>query len=115
MTIPRELKLAEYMGEIVLTQQPISKPNYEIDQVIPKTGTVGLTGFANVGYNADKGVIFVNGFEAPYEPVGEKLNLKVIVDNSSIELFTGDGVRSISLSLFPTAGIPRDLAPLNLG
>jgi sucrose-6-phosphate hydrolase SacC (GH32 family) len=39
----------------------------------------------------------------------EELYLKVVVDRASVELFTGDGVRSISLALFPEPGLSRQL------
>ena len=114
MTVPRVLGLTHYQDEIVLTQKPVSEPTYEILKSIPKTGSIELTGFAKVGYNVDRKVIFVNDFEAPYEPTDNKIHLKVVVDNSSIELFTGDGVRSISLALFPPLGISRELTPAAL-
>ena len=114
MTIPRVLGLTHYQDEIVLTQKPVCEPTYEILKSIPKTGSIELTGFAKVGYNVDRKVIFVNDFEAPYEPTDNKIHLKVVVDNSSIELFTGDGVRSISLALFPPLGISRELTPAAL-
>ena len=114
MTIPRVLGLTRYQDEIVLTQKPVSEPTYEILESIPKTGSIELTGFAKVGYNVDRKVIFINDFEAPYAPTSDKIHLKVVVDNSSIELFTGDGVRSISLALFPPLGMSRELTPAAL-
>jgi fructan beta-fructosidase len=111
MTIPRELGLVKVNGEIVLTQQPICQPTYEIKVAEPISGIVGLAGFVNLGYNADTKTIFVNEYEAPYEITDGHLHLKVVVDQSSVELFTGDGIRSITLSLFPTPGIPRMLTP----
>jgi len=109
MTIPRELGLTKYADEIVLTQQPVCTPTYEIRIPTPHTGIVGLQGFVKVGYNANKKVIFVDQFEAPYEINGDQLHLKVIVDQSSVEVFTGDGVRAITLAIFPPAGAERDL------
>jgi levanase/fructan beta-fructosidase len=109
MTIPRELGLTKYADEIVLTQQPVCTPTYEIKMPTPHTGIVGLQGFVKVGYNANKKVIFVDQFEAPYEISGDQLHLKVIVDQSSVEVFTGDGVRAITLAIFPPAGAERDL------
>jgi len=109
MTIPRELGLTKYADEIVLTQQPVCTPTYEIRIPTPHTGIVGLQGFVKVGYNANKKVIFVDQFEAPYEISGDQLHLKVIVDQSSVEVFTGDGVRAITLAIFPPAGAERDL------
>jgi len=109
MTIPRELGLTKYADEIVLTQQPVCTPTYEITMPMPHTGIVGLQGFVKVGYNANKKVIFVDQFEAPYEISRDQLHLKVIVDQSSVEVFTGDGVRAITLAIFPPAGAGRDL------
>ena len=111
MTVPRLLGLTHYQNEIVLSQQPICEPTYEILESIPKSGSIELTGFAKVGYNVDRKVVFINDFEAPYEPLTSKIHLKVVVDKSSIELFTGDGVRSISLAVFPPLGMSRELAP----
>ena len=109
MTIPRELGLAQYGNEIVLTQQPMCTPTYERNIPMPHTGVVGLQGFVKVGYNADKKVVFVDQFEAPYEIGGDQLHLKVIVDQSSVEVFTGDGIRAITVVTFPPLGTGRDL------
>jgi sucrose-6-phosphate hydrolase SacC (GH32 family) len=111
MTIPRELALAHYKDEVVLTQHPESKPTYEISCIAPKTGEVGLQGFVRVGYNADRKTVFINEYEAPYEITGNQLHLVVVVDRSSVELFTGDGVRSLTLSTFPEPGSSRILLP----
>jgi len=109
MTIPRELGLARLRDEIVLTQQPICQPTYEIKVTQPNSGVIGLEGFVKVGFNADKNVVFVNEFEVNYLPINDELHLKVVVDQSSIELFTGDGVRAISLAVFPEPGLNREL------
>ena len=109
MTIPRELGLANFNGEIVLTQLPIIKPTYELEIVTPESGVFGFEGFVKVGYNANTKKVFVNDFEAPYEPSGETLNIKVIADRSSVELFTGDGIRAITLATFPPLGTNREL------
>jgi sucrose-6-phosphate hydrolase SacC (GH32 family) len=111
MTVPRLLGLTRYQDELVVTQQPICKETYEICEAIPESGTIELTGFAKVGYDADRKVIFINEYEAPYEPKGQKIHLKVMVDLSSIELFSADGVRSISLAVFPPPGMSRELKP----
>lgn len=109
MTIPRELALTNYKGELVVTQKPVSDVFYELKVKVPTSGIIGLTGFVRIGYNADKKVVFVNEYEASYSPTTEELHLKVVVDRSSIELFTGDGVRSISLALYPEPNTSRDL------
>jgi sucrose-6-phosphate hydrolase SacC (GH32 family) len=109
MTIPRELGLVRLRDEIVLTQQPICQPTYEIKVTQPNSGVIGLEGFVKVGFNADKKVVFVNEFEVNYLPINDELHLKVVVDQSSIELFTGDGVRAISLAVFPEPGLNREL------
>ena len=109
MTIPRELGLAKVNGEIVLTQQPICDATYDVKGDAPKTGVVGLQGFAKVGYNADTQTIFVDDYEAPYVPTNGTLHLKVVVDRSSVELFTGDGTRCITVAVFPPAGASREL------
>ena len=114
MTIPRELNLVEYGGEIVLTQAPLCEHSYEIRVEVPTSGIIGLSGFVKVGFNADKGVVFVNEFEAEYTPMKSDLHLKVVVDRASVELFTGDGVRCISLATFPSAGTSRELTPFTL-
>jgi sucrose-6-phosphate hydrolase SacC (GH32 family) len=109
MTIPRELGLMNYKKEIVLTQKPLCDTLYELKVKTPESGVIGLKGFAKIGYNADKKVVFVNEFEASYTPTTDDLHLKVVVDRCSIELFTGDGVRSISLATFPEPGSSREL------
>ena len=111
MTLPRQLGLTIFNGEIVLTQQPGVKPTYEIEILTPKSGVIGLEGFVRVGYNVDTKKLFVNEYEAPYEPLGEMLHIKVVIDRSSVELFTGDGTRCISLAVFPSVGKVRDLTP----
>ena len=109
MTIPRELGLAKYADEIVVTQQPMCSLTYEIKMPMPKSGVIGLEGFVKVGYNVDKKVIFVDHYEAPYEIEEDQLHLKVVVDQSSVELFTGDGIRSITVATFPPMGMQRNL------
>jgi sucrose-6-phosphate hydrolase SacC (GH32 family) len=109
MTIPRELGLLKYEKEIVLTQKPLCETLYELKVKAPTSGIIGLQGFVKVGFNADKNVVFVNDYEASYTPITEELHLKVVVDRSSVELFTGDGVRSISLAVFPEPGTNREL------
>ena len=58
MTIPRELGLANFNGEIVLTQKPICDVFYELKVKTPTSGIIGLKGFVKVGFCADKKVIF---------------------------------------------------------
>jgi fructan beta-fructosidase len=111
MTIPRELGLKHYKNELVLTQTPLCEVSYQLKVEVPTSGIVGLQGFVKVGFNADKGVVFVNEFEAEYTPTTEEIHLKVVVDSSSVELFTGDGVRSISVAVFPDPGTSRELEP----
>jgi sucrose-6-phosphate hydrolase SacC (GH32 family) len=82
---------------------------YEIKVPVPATGIVGLQGFVKVGYNADAKVVFIDQFEAPYEVDSDELHLKVVMDQSSIELFTGDGVRAITMATFPPLGSSREL------
>ena len=113
MTIPRELGLAQYHNEIVVTQQPMCPSTYEINIVMPKTGIVGVQGFVTAGYNADKKVIFVDQYEAPYESFAEQLHLKIVVDQTSVELFTGDGIRAITVVSFLPIGTNRDLLPFS--
>ena len=110
MTIPRELGLAKYKNEIVLTQQPLCSLTYEIIAPKPPSGIIGLQGFVKLGYNADKKVIFVDQYEAPYDVGEENLHLKVVIDKSSVELFTGDGIRAITVASFLPVGTSRDLA-----
>jgi levanase/fructan beta-fructosidase len=111
MTIPRELGLAKFKDEIVVTQQPNIKPTYELKTMTPKSGVIGFEGFVRVGYNSDSKKLFVNEYEAPYEPLGETLHIMVIIDRSSVELFTGDGIRAITLAIFPPLGTSRELTP----
>lgn len=114
MTIPRELGLTTLNGEIVLTQQPICNEIYELKVIAPTSGSVGLQGFVKLGYNADSKTIFIGDYEAPYEFAGGQVHLKVVVDRSSVELFTGDGVRSITVAVFPPPGISRVLTPFRV-
>jgi sucrose-6-phosphate hydrolase SacC (GH32 family) len=109
MTIPRELGLTIFDGEIVLTQQPMCALTYEIKIPMPSNGIVGLHGFVNLGYNADKKVVFIDNYEAPYEADNDQLHLKVVVDQTSVELFTGDGIRAITIATFPPMGTSREL------
>lgn len=111
MTIPRELGLARVKGEIVLTQQPICNEIYELKMNAPTVGVVGLQGFVKIGYDADKKIIFVEDYEAPYEVTDGLLHLKVVVDQTSVELFTGDGLRCITMAVFPPIGTSRLLTP----
>ena len=75
----------------------------------PTSGTVGLKGFATVGYNSDTQTIFVDDYEAPYAVSDGQLHLRVVVDRSSVELFTADGTRCITVAVFPPIGTTRGL------
>ena len=109
MTIPRELGLTEEKGELVLTQKPIVKPTYTISLDVPTNGVVGLTGFVELGYDAGTKRIFLNDYEAPYQPLNGKLELHILVDRTSVELFTADGTRCITIAVFPPIGTSREL------
>lgn len=111
MTIPRELSLISYRGEIVLTQKPVCAPTHELTVDSSKSKITGWSGFASIGYNAESKTIFINEYSAPYEPNTDSFTLKLVLDSCSLELFTGDGVRSISLAIFPPAGTSRELTP----
>lgn len=111
MTIPRELSLIRYHGEIVLAQKPVCAPTHELTVDSSKSKITGWSGFASIGYNAESKTIFINEYSAPYEPNTDSFTLMVVRDSSSLELFTGDGVRSISLAIFPPAGTSRELTP----
>jgi sucrose-6-phosphate hydrolase SacC (GH32 family) len=54
-------------------------------------------------------VIFIDQFEAPYDVDAEDLHLRVVIDQSSVELFTGDGIRSITVAIFVPVGTQRGL------
>ena len=110
MTVPRKLGLLKSNGEIVLTQHPVCDAIYELKMNAPTSGSVGLQGFVKLGYNADTKTVFVDDYEAPYEITDGQLHLKIVVDRSSVELFTGDGTRVITMSVFPPNGTSRDLA-----
>ena len=111
MTIPRELGLTKVNGEIVLTQRPMCEATYELKMRAPATGTVGLQGFVKLGYNANTKTIFVDDYEAPHEITEGLLHLKIVLDRCSVEVFTGDGVRSITLLKFLEPDCSRDLIP----
>ena len=111
MTIPRELGLAKVNDEIVLTQKPLIDNLFEFKVAAPTSGSVGLEGFVRLGYNADNKTIFINDYEAPYESIDGQIHLKVVVDRSSVELFTGDGICCITLAVFPQLGETRALTP----
>ena len=111
MTIPRELALTNYKSELVLTQKPVCVPTHQLEVNVRKNKITGWTGFSTIGYNAELKQIFVDGYTAPYEPQAESFNLHLLLDRSSIELFTGDGIRSISLSNFLPLDTPRELTP----
>lgn len=120
MTIPRELGLTLHHGELTLTQQPVREFSLLQDQheysfkVTPgSTGRSGLTGFVEVGYDADAKVIFVDTYTAPYEAVDGEVELRVIVDRASVELRTADGIRWISMAVFPPEGESRQLRPFS--
>ena len=111
MTIPRELALTNYKSELVLTQTPVCVPTHQLEVNVRKNKITGWTGFSTIGYNAELKQIFVDGYTAPYEPQAESFNLHLLLDRSSIELFTGDGIRCISLSNFLPLDTPRELTP----
>lgn len=111
MTIPRELGITKVGDELVLTQQPMCEATYVIDVELPQSGKTGLTGFVELGYDTDTQQIFVDDYEAPYVITNNRVQLKVVVDRTSVELFTADGTRCITLAVFPRVGSSRTLVP----
>ncbi|MSZ05680.1 MAG: hypothetical protein F2656_00990 [Actinobacteria bacterium] len=109
MTIPRELGLTKIGEEIVLTQQPLCSPTYELIIDTTKKHRSGLTGFVELGYDPSTQKIFVDNYTADVKPVNNRIHLKVLVDQSSVELYTKDGVCWITMAVFPQPGVTREL------
>lgn len=109
LTIPRELGLTKIKEEIVLTQQPICSPTYELVIDTTKNNRSGLTGFVELGYDPNTQQIFVADYTADVEPINNQINLRVIIDQSSVELYTSDGVCWITLAVFPEPEVTREL------
>mgnify|MGYP000520598218 CR=1 FL=1 len=113
MTIPRELGLVDVNGEIELTQTPVCEATYTVEIPAAASGEIGLNGFVRLGYDAQKKIIFVNDFEAPYDAGNRAFKLLVVVDRTSVELFTEDGTRCITIAVFPPIGSSRELIPFH--
>jgi len=109
MTIPRELGLTKIEEEVVLTQQAICQPTYELIIDATKKHRSGLTGFVELGYDPSTQKIFVDNYTADVKPVNKRIHLKVLVDQSSVELYTNDGVSWITIAVFPQPGVTRKL------
>ena len=53
--------------------------------------------------NRDKSGCGVNGErEVAIEPIGEKINLQIFSDRSSLEIFINDGQRVLSSRIYPS-------------
>lgn len=109
MTIPRILGLTKMGDEIVITQQPICEPTYEIVIDATKKHPSGLTGFVELGYNPVSKKIFINDYETDVEPINQQVHLKVIIDQTSVELYTDDGTRWITMTVFSGPEVTREL------
>lgn len=110
LTIPRELSLTTLNGEIVLAAQPVREYKgplleLEFDATVPYRQS--LNGFATIGFDPSTSEIFVDDFAAPVVPVDGKVRVKALIDRCSIELFTEDGTRWITMVYFPTPGSDR--------
>lgn len=109
LTIPRELGLAKLGNELVITQQPLCEATYEIIIDTTKTHRAGLTGFVELGYDSGSQEMFIDEYSVRVQPVNDQIHLKVLVDKTSVELFTDDGMFWITLAVFPQAGVTREL------
>ena len=110
MTIPRILGLTKIGDEIVITQQPICAPTYEIVIDATKKNRSGFTGFVQLGYGPVSKKMFINDYEADVEPINHKVHLKIIIDQTSIELYTDDGAHWITMVVFTEPGVTRELS-----
>lgn len=78
------------------------------------TGKSGLRGVVALGYDADRRTLFVDNVHTPVHLVNGKLDLKIIVDKSSVEVFTADGVVWITTAVYPEPGTSREFIPFGL-
>jgi levanase/fructan beta-fructosidase len=58
----------------------------------------------DIQYNASKKTLEVNGIKMPLESVEGKIELEILVDRSSIEIFANHGESCISTCFSPTTG-----------
>jgi sucrose-6-phosphate hydrolase SacC (GH32 family) len=58
----------------------------------------------DIQYNTSKKTLEVNGVKMPLEPIDGKIELEILVDRSSIEIFANHGESCISTCFSPTLG-----------
>ena len=109
LTVPRELGLTKRGNELVLTQFPLCTPTHEIIIDTTKNSRSGLTGFIELGYDPVTKEIFLGDYAVAVQPIDNKVELKVIVDQTSVELFTSDGSHWITMAVFTDPGVSREL------
>ena len=96
-------------NELVLTQLPLCTPTHEIIIDTTKNSRSGLTGFIELGYDPVTKEIFLGDYAVAVQPIENKVELKVIVDQTSVELFTSDGSHWITMAVFTDPGVSREL------
>ena len=74
-----------------------------------KNSRSGLTGFIERGYDPVTKEIFLGDYAVAVQPIDNKVELKVIVDQTSVELFTSDGSHWITMAVFTDPGVSREL------
>ena len=109
LTVPRKLGLTKRGNELVLTQFPLCTPTHEIIIDTTKNSRSGLTGFIDLGYDPVTKEIFLGDYAVAVQPIDNKVELKVIVDQTSVELFTSDGSHWITMAVFTDPGVSREL------
>jgi sucrose-6-phosphate hydrolase SacC (GH32 family) len=62
-----------------------------------------------LGYNPVSKKIFINDYETDVEPINQQVHLKVIIDQTSVELYTDDGTRWITMTVFSGPEVTREL------
>ncbi|MEY4434317.1 MAG: hypothetical protein RIR16_357 [Actinomycetota bacterium] len=99
MTIPRKLGLTRSFGEIRLTQEPVTKPNLRITLNEANAFEYQINSELTVRFDPETGIIAINGYKAQSE-VARQLQLDLLVDNCSVEVFNLDRTISFSFLTF---------------
>lgn len=89
-------------GDAVLIKAVLLPKNSDSFGVIVRNGK--QSNGTDIQYNASKKTLEVNGIKMPLESIDGKIEIEILVDRSSIEIFANHGESCISTCFSPTLG-----------
>lgn len=99
MTIPRRLSLTAFDSQLLLRQDPVLEPQETIALSESNDFTAQLNSELTAHFNSTTGLLTIGDYEAVLSPA-ERLELEILRDSCSIEVFAADRTISFTFLTF---------------